>query len=241
VGWCDIVSDTGFGFSSPFSSAKRGVGVVAAGNSLMLGALIKEEFTAGPINHMIGMSIVPQYCNAGTPNFYPPAINGDGNSGDGFIMEGQIMAIPPTTSMPSGLSAYGQKMFAAMQNYGVSIFDTSGSTTPYMGVGTSNLSTSWTSADQGMLIKDVNILIPLLYKTGFPLDGLLNVIQIVEACRPQLQLMRYTGNLMHVTRDSDSTGRDVSQVGPPSGLLNSYAIASFCTGTTGRVSSYYGS
>jgi hypothetical protein len=233
-GHCNIVYDNGFG------ARGHGVGVVAAGNSLMLGALIKEEFTAGPINHMIGMSIVPQYCNAGTPNYYPPAINGDGNSGNGFIMEGQIMAIPPGTSMPSGLSIHGQKMFTAMQTYGVFIFDTSGSTTPYCGVGTSNLSTSWTGNDIGLLIKDVNILIPLLYKTGFPLDGLLNTIAIWETCGPQLQLVRYTGPLMHVTRDSDSTGQDFSPVPGASGLLDSTAISTFCSGTIGRVSAYYG-
>jgi hypothetical protein len=35
--------------------------------------------------------------------FYPPAISGDGKSGNGFIQEGQVMAIPPTASMPNGL------------------------------------------------------------------------------------------------------------------------------------------
>ena len=240
-GSCDIFSDTGFGFGSPFSSVRRGAGVVAAGTSLMLGALIKEEFTAGPINHMIALNVLGTLCNAGHPNFYPPAIGGDGNSGNGFIQEGQIMAIPPWTSMPSGLGPYGQKLFTAMQNYGCFINDTGGATTPYCGVGTSNLSTSWTNNDIGLLIKDVNILIPLLYKTGCPLDGLLGVIYPYEACSPQLQLVRYRGGpLMHVTRDSDRSGEDFGQVDDPSGLLNSAAIVSFCSGTVGRVSSYYG-
>jgi hypothetical protein len=235
-GSCDILRDTGFGIPS----RGVGVGVVAAGTSLMLGALIKEEFTAGPINHMIALNVLSTICNAGNPNFYPPAISGDGNSGNGFIQEGQVMAIPPTTLTPSGLSTYGRKLFAALQNYGCFITDTGGANTPYCGVGTSNLSTSWTDSDIGLLIKDVNILIPLLYKTGFPLDGLLGVIYPFEACSPQLQLVRYGGPLMHVTRDGDGTGEDIRHVGRPSGLLNSAAIASFCAGTIGRVSTYYG-
>jgi hypothetical protein len=150
------------------------------------------------------------------------------------------MAIPPTTSMPKGLSAYGQKLFAAMQNYGCFITDTGGANTPYCGVGTSNLSTSWTDSDIGLLIKDVNILIPLLYKTGFPLDGLLGVTYPYEACSPQLQLVRYRGPLMHVTRDGDGMDEYIGHVGHPSGLLNSSAIASFCADKIGRVETYYG-
>jgi hypothetical protein len=206
----------------------------------MLGALIKEEFTNGPINHMIALSVLSTICNAGNPNYYPPAISGDGKSGNGFIQEGQVMAIPPTASMPSGLSSYGQKLFAAMQNYGCFITDTGGANTPYCGVGTSNISTSWTNNDIGLLIKDVNILIPLLHKTGFPLDGLLGVIYPFEACSPQLQLVRYRGPLMHVTRDGDGMGEDIGHAGHPSGLLSSSALKSFCAGTIGRVSTYYG-
>jgi hypothetical protein len=235
-GSCDILSDTGFGKLSP----PRGAGVVAAGNSLMLGALIKEEFIAGPINHMIALCVQDVSCNGGNPNFYSPAISGDGKSRNGFIQAGQVMAIPPTTLIPNGLSPYGQKLFAAMQQYGCFIMDTGGSTSPYCGVGTSNLSTSWNDSDIRLLIKDMNLLIPLLYKTGFPLDGLLGVIDPYDACSPQLQLVRYRGPMMHVTRDGDGLGEYIGHTDHPSGLLDTSAIATFCADKVGRVETYYG-
>lgn len=238
-GECDILNDTGFGVPG------NGAGVNAAGTSAMMGALTKQEFASYPIGvqHLIGFSIIGSLCN---PGFLYPAISGDGNSGNGFCQEGQVFAIPPGTAMPAGLSAYGQQMFWTLQNYGAFCNDTSGSITPYCvsdGWG-SYAATSWTGADiygpGPCLVSDVNLLWPLLYKTGYLFDGLLTVLSLYECCGPQYQLMRYTGPLMNVKRDSDSTNKDVGVVAGASGLLDSAAISTFCTGTTGRVSSYYG-
>lgn len=236
---CDILASDGFGVGV-LSSGGHGTGVVAAGCSVMVGALVKEEFTANAtIDHVIGLSLLTTYCNNGTPNFYSPSINGDGNSGNGFIMNGQLMAIPSSTSMPGGLSQYGTKIFTAMKNYGAFVYDTGGISGFNCASSYNTPSTSWQNADIGDLISDANILVPLLYKVGFPEDGLLFIDGIFDSYGPQLQLQRYGGPLIQVTRDSDSTTLDIAQVGPPTGMINTTSISTFCSGTTGRVSKYY--
>jgi hypothetical protein len=45
---------------------------------------------------------------------------------------------------------------------------------------------------------------------------------------------------MHVIRDGDSIGEYIGHVGHPSGLLNSSAVATYCTNKIGRLETYYG-
>jgi hypothetical protein len=240
---CDVLLSDGLGhFNSIPPYFLKGAGTVAAGSSDLLGALVKEEFTAGEINHWISFSggfIV----NQGSPNDYfgPWAINGDGHVYNGLIMEGMLMAIPKTTTMPSGLSTYGQKIFRAMQNYGAFCNDTSGSTDFYMAqtYNAADPNTTWTAPDANALVADSHILFPLLQKVGPVLDGLTFVIGAYSTFSPQAQSSLYAGQAMHITRDSDSTGTDIPFGAAPQYLLNTSAITSFCLGTVGRVSTYY--
>ena len=248
----NLLSGTGFGGGptfTPGSSGGKGAGIVAAGSNLMMGALTKEEFTQqGGWNHLIAFEMISSLCNNQSPNFYEPAISGDGSSGNGLFCEGQIMAIPKTTSMPSGLSVYGQALFLSLQNYGAFCMDTGGSCGPYLARWYKNVGgsvdpqwaspTSWKSADIIALQADMPKIFPLLYKTGYLFDGYLFTAAPFQACSPQLQLQRYAGNLMTVTRDSDSTSLAIGQTGAPAGLLNTTALTAFCSGTIGRVSTF---
>lgn len=241
---CDVVLDSGFGSGDPTPYGPQGAGVTATGCSCLIGALLKEEFAAGEILHMIAMCAIFDYSNGGNyPNFYAPAIGSDGSSGNGIGQEGQIWAIPQGTSMPSGLSAYGPKIFRAMQNYGSIMHDHGGATEFYLGFNYNNQAASWDNSDVPTypapgLITDANLLFPLLQKVGYPLDGLYNVMIFVEACAPQLQTLRYAGKLMNVTRDTGGA-LDIGNLGAPQGLLDTATIASFCSGTVGRVSTCY--
>lgn len=250
---CDI-HGSGFGSLVPSHSPDGliGAGVVATGSSCLLGALVKEEFTAGEILHWVSFVTVGQGAGlvngATTPNYYPPAINGDGLSPNGFIMEGQIMAIPVGTTMPAGLSVYGQKLFRAMRDYGAFCNDSAGSTGFYLAENYNNVPTSWSNADLALIQTDTALLCPLLMKVGFWFDGF-QISGPYALCGPQLSNVGYrtgfgtTGNDMLVTRDSDSTSLGIGFAGPtsslPDSLLNSSALTTFCSGTTGRVSTYY--
>lgn len=149
------------------SSFFNGAGVVAAGSNLMMGALLKEEFARyGAFNHWIAFSFIHTLTKSG---FLPPAISSDGPGGVGTLAQtGQLFAIPNTTSMPGGLSTYGQAIFNAMQTYGAWSMDTGGSFTPYCAAiydasqTNKRATTSWTDADLSLLIADVNIIMPLL-------------------------------------------------------------------------------
>ena len=249
---CDILSDTGFGSLTGGTSGPLGAGAVVAGSSFMLGALMKEEFTAsGAFDHMISFSMISSLCagDGGLSqqpyvSYYPPAIAGDGRSGNALFMEGQVMAIPAGTPQPSGLSSYGVALFNACQTYGAFNNDTSGSITPYMvrlydaTQPEFTATTSWTDADIGLLIADWNKIGPLLAKTGPLLDGYLGNIDAFSTCGPQLQLIRYLNPCMTVSRDSDGATDQPQFVNPPQNLLDTASLTSFFSGTTGRVTLY---
>lgn len=241
--FCDVLKDTGFGNAA----TGQGAGVVATGSSCLLGALLKEEFTAGEINHWVSFCMLDTFLNFNFyayNNFYPPAISGDGGSSNGLFAEGQLMAIPPGVAMPAGLSGYGQKLFRALQNYGAWCNDKGGTTFAYCAAvydqnqPNGRAATSWTDTDIGFLISDTKILWPMLWKTGCPLDGLLTVTLTYATCGPQTQLISYVNPLMRIARDSDSALADISSAGPPSYFLDTAKVASFCSGTVGRVTTY---
>lgn len=243
VGSTNIVTGDGFGTITPL----HGAGVVALGSSCLLGSLVKEEFAAGEILHKLFFSSPQPYCNIGSPrSLSPPGVGGgDGNSYNGILMEGQIMAIPAGTTMPAGLSAaYGQKMFRALRDYGAICHDTSGSFNFYMATNYNasiggNPTTTWTGTDYNTIITDTAILLPLMQKVGPVLDSHLFVTGASMAFAPQLLTNTFAGSAMHITRDSDSTGQDIAFTANAQSFLNTAAITSFCSGTVGRVSTYY--
>lgn len=231
--FCDILDDTGFGDPS----TGHGAGVVATGSSMMLGSMLKEEFTRyGAFNHWIGFNVIVSLC---APGFTLPAISGDGGSSNGLFCEGTLLAIPATTPVPDGLSVYGLALFNTLRDYGAWAFDQGGSFGPYGCHVTSNPSGSWSDADIPLVISDINLLWPLLYKIGPPLDGILVNLSAYSVCAPQLQTAAYAGALLSVTRDSDSMSLDIGKVNLPSHLLDATSMINFCAGTVGRVSKYY--
>lgn len=240
-GSCDIVLDSGFGTTTP---AFLGAGVYATLQSCMAGALLKEEFTAQTaINHVIALCTLIPLNNFGTA--YPPAISNDGGSGNGLWVEGQLAAIPKTTTMPASLigNPYAPKLFKAMQDYGVINCDVGGATQFYCGTSWNNPENSWSGTgganDFSNLFDIAVACIPLLQKVGYAIDGIYPVMNIFGVCAPQRQSLRSANQSMQVKRDSDSTVQTIGFGPDPQGLLDTASIASFCLGTIGRVSTYY--
>jgi hypothetical protein len=229
----DIVNGTGFGTRVPF----LGKGVYAVGSCCLLGALLKEEFTAGEIHHWIGFCGNSNNVNGADPYYFPPAISGDGVIGNGLITEGQLAAIPKNTVMPSGMTVFGQKAFRAMRDYGAWCFDKGGALQLYLGYSYNNPSASWQTADTDAFLADVPKLFSLLQKVGPPLDGIGFDLSVFGSYAPQLQQSGYAGSAMHVTRDSGGA-QDIGFTAAPQSLLDTASIASFGSGTTVRVATY---
>lgn len=253
----NILTDTGFGSRHPF----LGAGTVAAGNSPMVGSLWKEEYTRyGAFNHIIMLSFIVEYSNTSPPDAYgpnagfPPAINNDGTATTGLGYDGQMFAIKPGTAKPSGLSVYGEAIWTAGQDYGFMQVDRGGSFTFYQGAvydktvaGNQRSAGSWTNAETNMLISDINKILPLMQKVGYPLQGLEAACGLLETIGPQIQVAVALGGsyMMKVTRASDSTIRYYGPTGTPDGMLDfthdvggTTSLATFCSGTTGFLSTY---
>lgn len=149
-GKSDVLTGSGWGSSSPFLSA----GITAAGTSQFAGLLVQAETDAGEITHalqFVGDAALTR------PGFTGEAIAGDGPTGGGILQEGERYAIPTTTSMPSGLSALGQKVFRALQTYGAFNIDIAG--------GVSNLRVQQNAYDDPTMTDlwhDTNQILPLL-------------------------------------------------------------------------------
>jgi len=118
-GHCDVITGTGFG---NFSGG-QGAGIMACGSSGLGGMLIQAETDAGPIMHALQLSPLNTLVK---PGFVAPAIRGDGNTSSGIVQEGDLLAIPPSVAMPTGLSTIGQQIFTALQTYGCYVVDVSG-------------------------------------------------------------------------------------------------------------------
>jgi hypothetical protein len=122
MGYSNIVTDTGFGSSSPFLSA----GITAIGASELGGLLTQADSNAGVINHALQLAVDSSLVQSG---FVGSAIAGDGGSSGGIVKEGQLLGIAPGTAMPSGLSQLGQEVFTAMEKYGAYVVDVAGGAT----------------------------------------------------------------------------------------------------------------
>jgi hypothetical protein len=122
-GRTDLFAGTGWGSPSPFF----GAGITAAGSSQLAGLLVQAETDAGEIQHALN---IRGDSTLVAPGAVGEAIASDGSATGGVLQEGQRYAIPYSTTMPSGLSSLGQKVFRALQNYGAFVTDvSSGATT----------------------------------------------------------------------------------------------------------------
>jgi hypothetical protein len=244
VGFSDLVVDSGFG--TPPVGSTLNAGVYGSGQSCFAGLQLKEEYVKqGAINHVVAISCQNFLVNA-NPGLFP-AIANDGSSTNGFFVECQLLAIPAGTTMPSGLTSFGQILFTTLQNYGAMVSDFGPTTAFYYGLSYNAPSGSFNGDDlygvpqfssNPSLLNDAIALIPLLQKVGYVFDGFQDVFTYVGTFSPQLSLLAYTGAAMHVTRDSGGS-QDINFTSAPQSLLDTASIASFGSGTTVRVATYY--
>lgn len=151
----DVVTGSGWGSTSPF----LGAGIVATGSSQLAGLLVQAETDAGEIEHALQIALDGALQR---PGYTGEAISGDGSSSSGIAQEGERFAIAPGTSMPSGLSPLGQKVFRSMQKYGVFDIDVAGGTTLLRAQ-----ANAYDAATIDALRSDVNKLMPMLKKVTF--------------------------------------------------------------------------
>ena len=118
----NIVTGDGWGSKSPF----LGAGITAVGASQLGGLLVKDEVNDGSIDHALQLVVDSKLVQSGAIG---QAIASDGSSASGIVKEGQLLAIPPGTPMPAGLSKLGQEVFTALQKYGAYVVDVAGGTT----------------------------------------------------------------------------------------------------------------
>jgi hypothetical protein len=116
-GEANVVTGTGWG------SPGLGAGIVAAGASELGGLLVQAQTDTGTIDHALQLAVDNTLL---APGYVAPAIASDGHTVGAPLQEGQLLAIPPGTPMPSGLSPLGQEVFRALQQYGAYVIDNGG-------------------------------------------------------------------------------------------------------------------
>jgi hypothetical protein len=151
----DAVNGSGWGSKSPW----RAAGIVATGSSQMAGLLVQAETDRGEIEHALHIAIDYNLQRAGAVG---EAISSDAYGGGGFTQEGDRLAIPSWVAMPPGLSPLGQKVFRAMQRYGVFNVDVA---TGSSGLRAQANAYDWSTINA--LRNDVHKLIPLLQRVQF--------------------------------------------------------------------------
>jgi hypothetical protein len=149
MGESNIVTDTGFGTTSPL----QGAGTTAIGSSELGGLLTQADANAGVINHALQLVVDSSLVQAG---YTGSAISGDGGSSTGIVQEGELLGIAPGTAMPSGLSPLGQEVFTALQNYGAYVVDVAGATAIRA------QANAFDTTTMGPLWQDMNVLAPML-------------------------------------------------------------------------------
>jgi hypothetical protein len=123
-GEANVVTDTGWGKPGGAASAPLGAGTTAVGANLLDEVVVQAQTDTGAINHALGLYIGNDML---APGYVAPAIGDDGTTRRAPLLEGELLAIPPGTPMPSGLSPLGQEVFTALQQYGGYITDRGGS------------------------------------------------------------------------------------------------------------------
>jgi len=100
--------------------------------------------------------------NLNGQGFTGGAINGDGPASPGIIIEGERVAIPPGTTMPSGLSPLGQIVFTALMTYGAYDVDTTDCCTMDLGA----QQNAYDQATINALGNDLSQVLPLLQEVN---------------------------------------------------------------------------
>jgi hypothetical protein len=147
-GETNAVTDTGWG------SSGIGAGILAVGASELGGMLIKAQTDSGTIDHALQLAVDGSLLKSG---YVSPAIATDGSSSSGIMQEGQHLAIAPGTPMPSGLSALGQEVFRALQQYGAYVIDSGGTQTSIR-----TQANAYDAATMNALRLDMNSVLPML-------------------------------------------------------------------------------
>ena len=118
----------GDGFLDPATGLNAGTRAPQA--SPMAGLLSGPELAAGEIEHALAVGVPGSMLLRG---WVPPARSEDSNAPTnytGSIPMGSRLITPATATMPSGLSALGQKLWRCAQSYGWLIVDQVGGTSP---------------------------------------------------------------------------------------------------------------
>jgi hypothetical protein len=152
-GKSSVTVGTGFGASGV------GAGITGAGSSQLGGLLVQAQTDTGTITHALALAVASQLL---LPGHIAPAIGGDGSSSTGIVEEGQLLAIPANTVMPSGLSVLGQEVFRALQQYGAYVIDNAGSQTTVLRAQFN----AYNATIMGALNTDMIKIIPLLRKVS---------------------------------------------------------------------------
>lgn len=117
------------GFTDPATGLNAGIR--AAWCSPMAGLLTGPEIAAGEIEHALAIALPGNMLARG---WVAPALQEDNTSAStysGSIPMGSRLVVPPTATMPPGLSALGQKIWRAARRYGFLVVDLAGSPTLY--------------------------------------------------------------------------------------------------------------
>jgi hypothetical protein len=147
----NVVTGDGWGSKSPF----LGAGITAVGASQLGGLIVKDETNDGDIDHALQLAVDRNLVRSGAVG---QALSSDGSSASGIVQEGQLLAIPPGTPMPAGLTPLGQQVFKAMQTYGAYVVDVAGGTTNVRAQ-----ANAFDSATIAALAKDMHQITPLLH------------------------------------------------------------------------------
>jgi hypothetical protein len=120
----DIV--TGAGAGSPNNDGSR------ASNFSWAGGLITgDDLRRGTIDHALVVALTGPMLKAGSgPSDYVAPATAWESNGSGPIKMGTRIGIPATTARPGGLSALGNMVFDALQNYGAFVGDYGGGPWP---------------------------------------------------------------------------------------------------------------
>jgi hypothetical protein len=153
MGEANVITGTGWGNPNAVPGG-LGAGTDAAGASELGGLLVQAQTDTGAIDHALELAIDNSLLG---PGFVAPAIGGDGTNPNGTVQEGQLLAIPPGTPMPSGLSPLGQEVFRALQQYGAYVTDNGTDQTALRAQ-----ANAYNAATMSALKVDLNTVLPLL-------------------------------------------------------------------------------
>lgn len=92
-------------------------GMSATGISYLATTITEADVAAGVIDHTIALQV--DNCDS----WVSPAVRGDCGTGVGAPPEGTWFVMPPTVSMPSGMTPFAQMVFRALQTYGAVVTD----------------------------------------------------------------------------------------------------------------------